>query len=180
METVTKTYNLYNFSELSEDAKEKARQWYREGEGNFYDGWWDYGMIEEELEKIGLSADMKELNFSLDRSDYLFFWKGINVDDPKKFLKSAGLDLRKKEVRDCLDYDGISIDTRHFGGGAGKNYVEPSELGNVCLTDYLNDVLEDIKSQLRKDADYMDSDEAVDETIEANEYTFLEDGTRED
>ena len=28
MEIVTKEYNVYDFSELSEDAKEKAKQWY--------------------------------------------------------------------------------------------------------------------------------------------------------
>jgi hypothetical protein len=180
METITKVYNVFKFEELSDGAKDKAREWYREGDGNFYDGWWDYGMIEEELEKIGLSADLKELNFSLDRSDYLFFWKGINVDDPKKFLKSAGVDLRKKDVKDCFDYDGISITTRHFGGGDGKNIVEPDALDNIDLTDYLNSVLDDIKSNLRKESEYMDSDEAVDESIISNEYTFLEDGTRED
>ena len=28
MEVVTREYKVYNFSELSEDAKEKAKQWY--------------------------------------------------------------------------------------------------------------------------------------------------------
>ena len=28
METITKTFNIYDYSELSEEAKEKARQWY--------------------------------------------------------------------------------------------------------------------------------------------------------
>lgn len=28
MEVVTREYKVYNFSELSEDAKEKVKQWY--------------------------------------------------------------------------------------------------------------------------------------------------------
>lgn len=28
MEVVTREYKVYNYSELSEDAKEKAKQWY--------------------------------------------------------------------------------------------------------------------------------------------------------
>lgn len=32
MKTITKTYNIYNYEELSEKAKEKARQWYIDDE----------------------------------------------------------------------------------------------------------------------------------------------------
>lgn len=39
MKEVTVTYKLYKFDELSDEAKEKAREWYREG--MVYDEWWD-------------------------------------------------------------------------------------------------------------------------------------------
>lgn len=32
MKTITKTYNIYNYEELTEEAKEKARQWYLDDE----------------------------------------------------------------------------------------------------------------------------------------------------
>lgn len=58
----TKTINLYEFDELSEDAKEKALQ-------NLWDinvdhEWWDY--IYEDAERIGL----KITGFDIDRGNY--------------------------------------------------------------------------------------------------------------
>jgi hypothetical protein len=181
VETVTKVYTIYEFDELNDEAKEEARQWFREAGGNFYDGWWDWGGIEEDLEKLGLGCDTKEMCFDLDRGSYLYFHgKGIWISDLRKFLKCAGVDLRSKDARDLLESGDISIQTSHYGGGYAKNYIEPEyDIDNIDLTDYLNDVFQDIIRDLRKEMEYLESDEAVDETIRANCYTFLENGKRE-
>jgi hypothetical protein len=177
MQTITEVYKVYEFSELSDQAKDKAREWARDINVDF-DDWYQDEFYFERLTAAGMVYDLKELCFDLDRSDYLYFHKGLSVDDPKKFLKAAGCDLRKKEVRDTLDYDGISINTIHYSGNNGENTVDPRTLDNIDLTDFLNDLLGDIKSDLRKNYYYLIGNEAVDETILANEYTFLEDGTR--
>ena len=44
---------------------------------------------------------------------------------------------------------------------------------------FKKDLLADYLDTLQKEADYQLSDEAVDEAIQANEYTFLANGKRE-
>ena len=36
MRTVTETYNVYNYNELSDEAKEKAKQWYLDDDTRTY------------------------------------------------------------------------------------------------------------------------------------------------
>ncbi|HXP48576.1 MAG TPA: hypothetical protein VN922_01415, partial [Bacteroidia bacterium] len=44
------------------------------------------------------------------------------------------------------------------------------------LTTHLNNILSKLKAALRNDYDYLTSDEAIIETIKANEYQFTKDG----
>ena len=61
MRTITKT--LYEFDDLSDNAKENARQWYREG-GLDYE-WWD--CVFDDAKQIGLlmGIDIKDIFFRL-------------------------------------------------------------------------------------------------------------------
>ena len=178
METRTVTYNVFQFDELSEDAKNKAREWARYFNVDFED-WYQDDYFFQRLIDAGLVFEFKDLNFDLDRRD-LYFSKSLRVDDARKFLRSAGVDLRTKDARYILDYEGVTIRTQYFGGGSGKNCVDPSELPGVNLTDYLNSLLDDCLSDLRKAYYSSISDEAVDETIRANEYTFDIEGERKE
>jgi hypothetical protein len=47
----TKTITLYTFDELSDKAKEQARNWFREG--NFDYAWWQFTY--DDAERIGLN-----------------------------------------------------------------------------------------------------------------------------
>jgi hypothetical protein len=49
---ITKTIKLYTFAELSDDAKEKAREWWREGEGQ------DFGSFGELNEPVETAAKL--------------------------------------------------------------------------------------------------------------------------
>lgn len=61
MEVVTREYKVYNFSELSEDAKEKAKQWYLDDDFRPYDF---ENIYTEDLKYLFNNSDLK-LQFSL-------------------------------------------------------------------------------------------------------------------
>jgi len=57
MRQAIKTTDVYTFDELSDSAKEKAREWYREG-GFSYD-WWDacYETADNAANLLGITID---------------------------------------------------------------------------------------------------------------------------
>ena len=61
MEIITREYKVYNFSELSEDAKEKAKQWYLDDDFRPYDF---ENIYTEDLKYLFNNSDLK-LQFSL-------------------------------------------------------------------------------------------------------------------
>ena len=166
---------VFKFKELSEDVQDKVIEDFSDININY--DWWDYlhDDFKEDLEEIGLKAET--FYWSIDRDSH-FYSPDIQVVDEKKFLKYAGWDLRSKQARDIIDYDGLSIGVHHYGGGSAANFVEYDYLGNNELTDVLRQKYEDFLSLLSKQWDYLTSREAIEETIIINEYDFLEDGSR--
>ena len=55
------------------------------------------------------------------------------------------------------------------------NYEDDNDL-MVCEEEFLQSLLEDYSILLQNESEYLQSDEAIIETIEANEYEFLENG----
>jgi len=163
---------VYQFDELSEKAKEEALQKLRDINVDY--DWWEpyYEGFREELRKIGIEAE--DFGFDLGRGAYLYINKGYFTDE-ERFLKLAGVDLRRREAKDALQY-GIELCTKHLGGGDAYNYCDPNNLEDVNICEYLKDVLRGFWEELRCAYNYLISDEAVIETIEANEYEFTEQG----
>lgn len=140
---------LYQFDELSDKAKEKARDWWREG-GLDYE-WWD--CIYEDAERIGLKI-----------TGFDAYGRYIEGD----LTKSVGAVCRAilaEHGKSCNTYK-IALD-----------YCCRKRRGNpYTREDFLHDLLEEYLTMLRKEAEYLMSDEHIDETIRANEYEFTEDG----
>ena len=61
MEIITREYKVYNFSELSEDAKEKVKQWYLDDDFRPYEF---ENIYTEDLKYLFNNSDLK-LQFSL-------------------------------------------------------------------------------------------------------------------
>ena len=171
MKEETIKIKTYSFDELSEEVKEDVICEFQDVNVNY--DWYDYlyDDFKEDLKEIGLGANT--FYWSIDR-DRFFYSPDIFVEDERKFLKYAGWDLRTKDARGIIDYNGLSIEVSHYGGGRAGNYV----LNEDDLTDILRDKFEDFLSTLSKQWDYLTSWEAIEETILINEYTFLEDGSR--
>ena len=174
MQEITRKYKVYQFSELSEDVKDKVIQ-------NLYDinvdsEFWYECTIDELREdlKENYGIEFKDVYFDIDRGSYAWLLHA-SVEDEKKFLKKAGFDLRSKGAREILE-SGISIETVYYGGGNASNDCISYYSSIPELNDCLKDRLEDFLSNLRQSYDYLTSEKAIIETIEVNEYTFLENG----
>jgi hypothetical protein len=155
---------VYEFNELSEDAKEKAREWYREGALDYE--WYDY--IYEDAENIGL----KLTSFDLDRNRHAegrFTMSGYDVVE--KIIQKHGKDCEtyKTAINFLSKYNELPVDEDDE-----RNEDDIEDLEN----DFLKSLLEDYSIMLQHDYEYLLSDESVDENIIANEYTFTEDGKR--
>jgi hypothetical protein len=189
MKTITKKYKVYNFNELNEAAKEKAIEQFQDINVNYE--WYEDDCIYNEIANdYGLEINMDEINFDLDRENYAAFEtythgskknyvKGIYIDDYQKFFKKAGLNTKLKRVKEAIG--NIWIDHNHFAGGEIRNYVNSdyTELTEAdledletCLEKFTDKILDVLKQQY----EYLTSSEAIIETIETNEYQFLEDG----
>jgi len=169
MKVITETKKIYELEELSKEIQQKIIQdnydinvdyeWYS----------FDYEDFIIELEKIGVTCD--SFYFDLDRSNYVYMGKP-SVIDITLLLKSSGYDLRTKEARNIIDYEGISIETQYFGGSRAKNYIDNDKC-NSLLQSKLNSFL----TRLHNSYDYYTSDIAIVETITNNHCTFLSNGT---
>jgi hypothetical protein len=89
-------------------------------------------------------------------------------------MKTAGFDLRK--VRHIA---GVGIDSTHYGGGTGKNvidcvYATPEEEEKMQAN--LDQFVDKVLTHLKRDYNYLTSLEAIEETIDANDYSFLATG----
>jgi len=160
----TKTVNVYQFDELSDEAKEKAIEALRDI--NVNREWWD--SIYDDAENVGL----KLTEFDLDRNRHA---KG-------KFTESATYTAEK-----IMDEHGKECDTYK----TAKQFLDDlnaltSEYDDIedCPEDkieeledeFLKSILEDYSIMLQKESEYLTKDETIIETIKANEYEFTEDG----
>ena len=149
---------VYNFDELQDEAKEKAREWWR-GFDNFA---WD----DESIKSI--SAFVNHFGVKLDgyevdawRYDYRVnaeneHFRGMKLADFKRDYMPTGYCL------DCYIWEAF-FDTFKATGDAKQAFYAGLDAGFKGWRD-------DIAYQL--------SDEAVDETLIINDYEFLEDGSR--
>jgi hypothetical protein len=167
---------IYQFSELSETAKEKAIQ--NLSDINMSHEWYEF--IYQDAEDIGL----KITGFDLDRnkhctgkltitawesSDNIMSEHGETCETYKlaKNFISEWDELVKKHS------DGIKTDTV-----SEENEWEFDKESDELEAEFLKDLLSCYSDILQKECDYLMSSEAIAETIEANGYEFTENGKR--
>ena len=186
----TEQVNVYKFSELSPKVQEEVLDKMREinTDYDWYDS--DFEGFKEQLDKMGLSCD----SFVFDLIERDCYMIKPHIDDIRKFLKSAFSDNekllyeieeeQKKEFEALIDKleEEYNFGIKESNGRSGYNYVEGlDEVGEILGYDYdehIKDTMKDFLKQLQESYDYLESDEAIRETILSNEYYFLEDGER--
>lgn len=197
--TIEKT--VYTFDELSDDAKEKARDWYREGA--LHDDWYDCTF--EDAKRCGalLGIDIERIYFSgfCSQGDGACFegeyqyrkgWRRALRDevggDDLRELEDIGERLQETQRRAFYQITATTRQRGHYmHSGCMAVSVEATTPAGDDICEGFIDIEEDVTDALRlfadwiytsleREHDYLTSDESVDEMIEANEYEFDEDG----
>ena len=170
MRAQTDTYNVYRFEELSEEAQAAAldncREWQTDGE------WWD--CTYEDAERIGL----KITSFDLDR----------NRGAEGNFTCSAhevAQNVMTEHGPECETYK-TAVAFMEEWQPIFNNYMDESHRDYESRDaedklqdledEFLRSLLEDYSTMLQDECDYLQSDEAVQEMIEAGGYEFTEAG----
>ena len=230
---VAVTHWLYKFEELSDRAKEKAREWYRSGQLDY--DWWDF-VYDDALRMAEILGIEVDFHYHEPRSQgkkgykepKIWFsgfshqgsgacWEGsyryakgalkkLQSEAPARYqyLKPDGTSewtenavnielhriaktLQKAQARHLYKLVATSTHRGHYNhSGCMSIEVEHDEdryrdLGDAedDIKDALRDFADWIYRRLEEEHDWLTSDEQVDESIIANEYTFDEDGNRE-
>jgi len=201
MRTVCK--KVYEYNELSDKAKEKARTWWRQG-GLDYE-WWDSSF--EDFAAIGNILGINFTNIANKgiRPAIYFsgFWSqgdgtsfegswGIKADAIEKIKEYAPKDTDLHAIADTLASIAAQygdVDEDHFlSASITKSGRSSHRFSMQCESDNM-EADEDLLTTFRNFAywmykklgsqfNYLNSDESVVESIECNKYEFNEDGSR--
>ena len=162
--------NLYKFEELSEEAKQKAIE--NLYDINVYFDWWE--CTYEDANIIGLRIT----GFDLDRDRHAtgkFTLSACEV--AQNILKEHGekCETYKTASEFLEEWNPIFAEYMDENSEHYESYERQQELIDL-ENDFLNSLLEDYSIILQKEYEYLMSEEAIIETIEANEYEFYKNG----
>ena len=200
-----KQYLTYTFDELSDAAKEKAREWYRNGQLDY--DWWDsvYEQADTAAKHLGIDIDRKgkhtpAIYFSgfWSQGDGACFegsyrykkgWRSallheFGPGDTLNELLSIGQALQEIQSKQFYKLEATCRHRGHYQhSGCMSVEVEHAEdryrdIGDAEgeIRDQLRLFADWIYDCLESEHSWLTSDEQVDESIRANEYTFNEDG----
>jgi len=174
------TITIYQFDELNETAKEKARDRYRAGALDYE--WWDG--IFDEAQRIGL----KITGFGLDRRRYA-------TGELTMSLNESCQAILTEHGETCESYTIASSYAGELATLTATLAKEKEELTEEEYTDkaddldetyqeeierltgeYEKELLEAYSLMLEHEHEWQLADEQVDESIRANGYEFTEDG----
>ena len=208
---------VYTFDELSDRAKEKARDWYRETSAG--DNFWAEPVTEDFVEVLkACGFDIATIQGR--RSEPAIYWElnpdnagfdaswrasDVNVDPiiadrPLSYRDTEGKEQRcegnarlvsileriKKLAHDRRNaYGSVSTSRRSVNIGETEwtdESCDNLECDCAARADEFREIVTDLAHYfavaLSATYEYENSDEAIDETILANEYEFTEDGER--
>jgi len=172
MRTITTT--IHTFAELSERAKNTAIEQLRGINVDY--SWWD--SVYEDAARIGLRIESFDLcrnrhakgSFDLCADDVARAILSEHGDHCNTYtLGAAFLSSRDELVQRYSDGVNTSVVAE------GNEYDFDNELDEL-EAEFLRDLLEEYSVMLQDEWEYMQSDEAIIYTIEANEYEFTESG----
>lgn len=174
MRTITITKTLYRFEELTAKAKENAIDSLRYINVNYE--WWD--STYEDAKNIGLKLTL----FGLDRNKHA---EGELISSASEtaylIMDNHGEKTETyKLAKEFLSNWNALVEK--YSDGINKNRVteenqyEFDAEVNELEKQFTKDLLEEYACMLQREYDYQTSDEAIIETINANEYEFTEEG----
>tara|TARA_Y100000004_G_scaffold47519_1_gene52262 strand:+ start:6011 stop:6505 length:495 start_codon:yes stop_codon:yes gene_type:complete len=154
---------VYKFEELDKQTKEKVIDNYRYI--NVEDTFW-YDFIKEDFNRLGLEIQA----FDLDRGNYAKIYIDNFEDTSKNIIEEFGDSVPiKQTAKNYIDeYNKIQA-----------NFKEDEDIEReleILDEEYQKEYSDDILSYLRAEYEYQITDEAIIETIKANDYDFTTNG----
>ena len=154
---------VYKFDELDKQTREKVIEYYRYI--NVEDTFW-YDWIKEDFIRLGLEIQ----EFDLGRRNYIKIYIDNFKDTSESILQEFGDSVGVKQTaKNYLDeYEKIL-----------SNFKEDEDIEReleILDEKYEKEYSEDILSYIRLNYDWETSDEAIYQTIEANDYNFTWNG----
>jgi hypothetical protein len=199
---------VYTFGELSEAAKEKARQWWRD----IPDTWEpNFEAAETAAKLLGITFDQRNIKLMSgnyrQESDILYsgFYSqgdGLSFNGRYEYAQGCVYKIADEFPKDAtlqrIADDLASLQRQYFYGLTAKieqrgRYVhkytmnaevydrhgeDANEKTHDEILELMRDFADWIYDGLREDYEWQQADEQVDETLILNEYEFLEDGSR--
>lgn len=165
-----KTITYYKFDELSDKAKEHAIQ--ELSDFNVYFDWWVFTY--EDAANIGL----KITGFDLDRNRHADGEFVLSANEvAQNILNNHGDMTETYKTADNFMKEWQPVFYGYMDESSEDYESQESENKLLDIEDqFLQSLLEDYLIMLQKEYEYRTSEEAIQETIEANEYEFDADG----
>ena len=199
MKTKTLSIDYYQFNELNDDAKEKARDWYRNGAFDYE--WYEftYEYVTQCAAAIGIQIDRIYFSGFWSQGDGACFegsysYKLKSVQSIKEFapnekeLHRIAEQLAKIQKK---HFYGLNAKVKHSGHyyhsyctdiTVYKNYdylnSESEYQAENDIIDLLRDFMDWIYKKLENEYEWLNSNEQIDESIISNEYEFDIKGNR--
>lgn len=148
---------IFTFDELNDEAKERARDWYRQ---NLDYPWW--GEVQDSLKSFCDEFGVKVLDYSMG-------------DTRREFIKTDATNANFRGLK-VKDFDREAMPTGFcFDCDLRYTFADEFKKTGDALAAF-NDALDAFLRGVRNDVEYQYSDEAIDENILANEHEFTENG----
>jgi hypothetical protein len=199
---------VFTFDELSDEAKEKARDWFREGVSQ--EAFWAESVIEDFgriCDLIGITLDTRPVTLMSGNTRHdpaVWYSLGYTQSDfaafdgrysyckgaAKKLRAYAPEDQKLHAIADALQgiqaryAYGVTATIKHsdyYGlqvEAYRRNDHELTVEDHEELTNAFKSLCRWLYEMLQKEYEYQTSDEQLDDGIRANEYTFTESGER--
>ncbi len=188
--------NVYQFQELKESAKDKAREWYRNGYLNY--DWWD--SVEEGFKEVcnlmGVTVERSYFSGFHSQGDGASFvgsyvyvkgsTKAVKEYAPQdKELNRIAQKLQAIQRRNFYSLSASISQSGHYVHEMtmrvsvdrdSDNYQDMTNDAEDTVTEAMRDLAVWYYRALEKEYEWLMSDEHIDESIVANEYTFTGDG----
>lgn len=199
----TEQVSIFKYEELSDKAKAKAREWYRSDDGGLDYDWFDavYEDAGRIFEILGIDANRKGKNPCIWFSGFWSQGDGACFEGSYSYAKGSARAIKRYAPQDeelqRIGRELMEVQKRHnyritarlehrgpyyheytvsidVDGCDDSGKESPAETVRTLLRDLMRWTYKTLEAE----HEYLTSDEAVAETIEANEYEFTADGDR--
>jgi len=172
----TITTNIYTFNELNKEAQSKAIENWRNNEEDYYPLWSD---AEKTMKAFAREVGIDIVDYSIDydstsRSYIKYdFCSDLELLNGKILAKELRV-LMSDYITDPFKLTGYFLDQeimrpiQDYCTGIADINTHASDVIDMCLDAFIKAVIDDAES--------LNTDEAIKETLEVNEYEFYENG----